>query len=90
MEKINMILGEKRNISIEISDSENVPFTITESTWKLKSKDINAVVDKGDGAVSDHIIRVTLEPKQKGEYFLEVIYNIANEILISRVEVDVK
>lgn len=89
LHSLDMILGERRQITLELiprnTDDEII---ISSANYLLICGDI--VESSGVPTVDGLELTVTVEPKKEGTYILEYHINIAGEIIIRRFYLYVK
>lgn len=88
IQPVEMFLGERRVVVVEVSSCDSEPFTIREPTYKFKRGDV--VESEGVPIVQDHELTMTLEPKNSGRYEVECRMSIGNEIIIRTLPVFVR
>lgn len=86
---MQIILGEKREITIHISSTKDQPFTIRNAKWNLINRNKGLVVESGACTVVDKNVSALIQPQVDGSYILEFSYEIANEILKATVKIEV-
>lgn len=87
-QSVNMLLGERRRIYVDISSSEE-EFVIRNPKFKLYEQDSKRLEDEGDCRLEIHTISVAIQPTVKDTYVLEFSMEIAEEIIIKKVLVNV-
>lgn len=86
---MQFILGEKREVKIQITSTKNDPFTIRNATFQLMKRGRGVLVE-GTCMVDEHEISAVVQPTEDGSQILEFTYEIANEILKANVPIEVK
>ena len=81
----DFILGEKKYIKFKATSCDGVPVVITNATFGL-TKD-GELVENGMCEVNGEEFMAFVEPKEKGDYILEVTYTIAPETRKVRVAI---
>lgn len=79
IQPIEIFLGERRVVTVEISSCDSEPFTIRDPTYKFKLGDF--VESEGVPIVQDHELTFILEPQRSGRYEVECRMEIGNEII---------
>lgn len=75
---IQFQLGEKKYVWFRVMSQIEQTVVITSATWELT--DGESVLDSGTCEVEDNnLVKVLLEPKQKGVFMLGVVYHIPPE-----------
>lgn len=88
LHSLDMILGEKRQITLELIPRNNDEIIISSANYLLICGDI--VESSGVPTIDGLELTVTVEPKKEGTYILEYHINIAGEIVIRRFYLYVK
>lgn len=88
MNYMDMILGEKRTISLIVTSLDDVPFSIKNALYQLKFGD--EVEDEGAAIIDEQSLIVNISPKTVGRYILEFTMQIADEIVIRRFRIYVR
>ena len=88
IQPIEMYLGERRVVVVEVSSCDPEPFTIRKPTYEFKRG--GEVEASGVPTLQDHELTITLEPKYSGMYTLECRMEIANEVIIRKLSVFVQ
>nr|DAZ57965.1 MAG TPA: hypothetical protein [Caudoviricetes sp.] len=79
---LNMNLGERRVITVEITACDGGSFDIANPTYALIFK--KEMVDSGVPLLEGHEMTVTVEPKIAGSYTLELKFEVASEIIVRK------
>lgn len=87
LQKLEMLAGERRRIYLEVSASDNAPFTIHNPSYEFCRYD--DIVETGGCELEDHTLIVLVNPTASGLYRLKYTYEIAGELLKEIVEVRV-
>lgn len=82
------ILGEKKEVKIKITSINNDPFTIRNPVYKLINEN-DEIETNGTCEVNESEVGVLIQPKEIGSYTLDFTYEIANEVLKSKVSITV-
>lgn len=85
---MDMILGEKRTISLLVTSLDEAPFSIKNASYQLKLGD--EVEDEGAAIIDEQSLIVNISPKMVGRYILEFVIQIADEIVIRRFRIYVR
>lgn len=85
---MDMILGEKRTISLLVTSLDEAPFSIKNASYRLKLGD--EVEDEGAAIIDEQSLIVNISPKMVGRYILEFVMQIADEIVIRRFRIYVR
>ena len=93
MDRVNLKLGEKRYVMIEVRSCNNQPFEVAKATYRLRC----GLTEEADGdceisQVNDKtvILMALIQPQAKGAtYELEFTYQIPPETLIYPVMIKV-
>lgn len=85
---MDMILGEKRTISLLVTSLDEAPFSIKNASYQLKLGD--EVEDEGAAIIDEQSLIVNISPKMVGRYILEFVMQIADEIVIRRFRIYVR
>lgn len=85
---MDMILGEKRTISLLVTSLDETPFSIKNASYQLKLGD--EVKDEGAAIIDEQSLIVNISPKMVGRYILEFVMQIADEIIIRRIRIYVR
>lgn len=85
---MDMILGEKRTISLLVTSLDETPFSIKNASYQLKLGD--EVEDEGAAIIDEQSLIVNISPKMVGRYILEFVMQIADEIVIRRFRIYVR
>lgn len=85
---MKFILGEKREVKINISSTTNDPFTIRNATCDL-IKRIRGTKRNVDCTIEGTEISTLIQLQEDGSYILEFTYEIANEILKANIPIEV-
>ena len=89
MNYTDMILGEKRTISLVVTSLDNDVFVITNASYRLKLGDV--VEDEGAALIEEERnLIVNVSPKNIGRYVLEFRMQIADEVVIRRFRIYVR
>lgn len=88
MNYMDMILGEKRTISLLVTSLDETPFSIKNASYQLKLGD--EVEDEGAAIIDEQSLIVNISPKMVGRYILEFVMQIADEIVIRRFRIYVR
>lgn len=88
MNELNMLLGERRRVTVAITVVGESRFTIREPAWALRRS--GRTVASGTPAVNGTSLICTIEPEQAGGYTLEFTFEIAGERLKKRLPVFVE
>lgn len=88
LHSLDMILGERRQITLELIPRNNDEIIISSANYLLIYGDI--VESSGVPTIDGLELTVTVEPKKEGTYILEYHINIAGEIIIRRFYLYVK
>lgn len=88
MNYMDMILGEKRTISLLVTSLDEAPFSIKNASYQLKLGD--EVEDEGAAIIDEQSLIVNISPKMVGRYILEFVMQIADEIVIRRFRIYVR
>ena len=88
MEFVEMHIGERRIITVEISSCDVESFVIRNPTYRLVYG--STVEDKGAPILQEHELTITVEPRRVGKYTLECTMDIADETIIPKIEVLVR
>lgn len=88
MNYMDMILGEKRTISLLVTSLNETPFSIKNASYQLKLGD--EVEDEGTAIIDEQSLIVNISPKMVGRYILEFVMQIADEIVIRRFRIYVR
>lgn len=88
MNYMDMILGEKRTISLLVTSLDEAPFSIKNASYQLKLGD--EVEDEGTAIIDEQSLIVNISPKMVGRYILEFVMQIADEIVIRRFRIYVR
>lgn len=88
MNYMDMILGEKRTISLLVTSLDETPFSIKNASYQLKFGD--EVEDEGAAIIDEQSLIVNISPKMVGRYILEFVMQIADEIVIRRFRIYVR
>lgn len=90
LHSLDMILGERRQITLELipRNTDDDEIIISSANYLLICGDI--VESSGVSTVDGLELTVTVEPKKEGTYILEYHINIAGEIIIRRFYLYVK
>lgn len=88
MNYMDMILGEKRTISLLVTSLDEAPFSIKNVSYQLKLGD--EVEDEGAAIIDEQSLIVNISPKMVGRYILEFVMQIADEIVIRRFRIYVR
>ena len=89
MDRVNLKLGEKRYVMIEVRSCNNQPFEIVKASYKLSTS--TEVEDSGEceiNQVDDKtvVLMALIQPRAKGTvYSLEFTYQISPETIMYRV-----
>jgi hypothetical protein len=87
---LQFILGEKREVTIHITSTDNQPFTIRNPTFNLIKRGSGTIEGSGLCKVYEKEISALVQPKTDGSFVLEFSYEIANEILKAVVPIEVR
>lgn len=88
MNYMDMILGEKRTISLLVTSLDEALFSIKNASYQLKLGD--EVEDEGAAIIDEQSLIVNISPKMAGRYILEFVMQIADEIVIRRFRIYVR
>ena len=88
LHSLDMILGERRQITLELIPRNNDEIIISSANYLLICGDI--VESSGVPTIDGLELTVTVEPKKEGTYILEYHINIAGEVIIRRFYLYVK
>lgn len=88
LHSLDMILGERRQITLELIPRNNDEIIISSANYLLVYGDI--VESSGVPTIDGLELTVTVEPKKEGTYILEYHINIAGEVIIRRFYLYVK
>ena len=87
---LNMELGERRHVGIEIRSTKKEEFEVSNGTYELKRCSDAEIEDTGEVNIMDSKrMDVLICPEMIGEYDLRFIYHIADEIFVDIVRVRV-
>ncbi len=89
---IPFILGERKNVFLEVALPDGQDFAVTDATYVLRSA--QEVEDQGPcdvirRDVGDYVLSALLEPKRPTNYVLTYTYRIGEEIRKAHVYVPV-
>ena len=84
---IKFLLGESRPLEFEITQKDNEPFVIRDSSYELY-KD-NVVVDSGNMEISDHILSYIFTPESRGFYLFKFTYTIVESTRAAQYHINV-
>ena len=84
---IKFLLGESRPLEFEITQKDNEPFVIRDSSYELY-KD-NVVVDSGNMEISDHILSYVFTPESRGFYLFKFTYTIGDSTRAAQYHINV-
>lgn len=82
-------LGERRHILVDIYNCKNSDFEIQEATYELIYNDTKEIEESGVCSVYEHRLDAVIEPKNQGEYTLEITYKVLDETLIEPIGIAV-
>lgn len=85
MQRIQFYAGEEKHIRLIVHATNNEPFVIRQARWELYCAGNSEA--SGDCVIDDHIIDAKVAPTRKTTYQLDVIYQVADETLIERIDV---
>ena len=81
------ILGEQKYIKFEATSCDGMPVVITGASYTLSEGE--NIVDSGICMIDGAEILALIEPKNLGDYILEVTYHVAPETRKVRVAIHV-
>lgn len=84
----SFILGEKKYLQFEIKSMINQKIVITDSSWTLYDSE-GKTVQSGSCDIDENTLQLLLQPDARGDYILEVSYDIPPEIRKVRCEINV-
>jgi len=82
------IQGEKKEVRIEVTSTQEDPFTIRNAIYELYDAK-GGTESNGDAMVSGGEVYAIIEPQCKGEYRLIYTYEIADERLKTAIHITV-
>lgn len=80
-------LGETRHVKLLIHSCKNDPFEVASASYSLTKKGEAEPEDEGAAVIYGHMLDMVITPKEKGYYNLQVVYHIADEVLIENIGV---
>ncbi len=86
MEKIIMVLGERREVTLEVEIDGSDTFELREASYSLTRN--GATVDSGTPLIDGHKLRLSVEPPEAGIYRLQVAFGIGTERIVRTVQID--
>lgn len=89
---MNFVLGEQKEVGIEIKNRKNKPFIIDNASYELKMFGRNIIESSGTATVDNESKEITaiINPLEKGTYILTFIYEVYQEILKAEVQIAVR
>lgn len=86
---MNFLLGETKEVRIEVVSTRNDSFTIQSATFTLTR--VGSVQPEAQGAatIDNADIYTLITPRSTGRYYLYFTYQIANETLKALVDLEV-
>lgn len=81
--------GEMREVGIRVINKAGDSFKIEAAEYFITKKDSSTEIERGVADIEEREIKTLFKGKEKGEYYLNFRYHIADEILISRVFIEV-
>ena len=84
-----MDYGESRHIKLMIHNCRGDEFEIVRAEYEFAMKGAEIPETSGLASIAEHVIDISVTPRQRGTYILKVTYHIADETLIDTVEVQV-
>ena len=85
---MQFLLGEKKEIRINIASIKDDPFTIRNATFELTKNGV--VIEYGSATVEGTEISMLIQPEENGYFKMIFTYDIANEILKASVPIEVR
>jgi hypothetical protein len=87
---MKFILGETKEVKIEVISTKDDPFTIRAGTYTLKRVRDGELESSGAATINGHEVAALVTPTQVGVYTLELSYEIASEKLKAQVGIEVR
>ena len=88
MKQLEIFLGERRKIWLEISSTDDTTFLIRNASYELKKH--RTVEDSGECTIDGYQVIALIQPQEKGQYQLIYSYEIGGEILKEDVTINVE
>lgn len=88
-QSVKFDLGEKRHIKMTVKPicGDDIPFIIRNAKWQLTL--YGDVVDSGECTVTDHELDLLICPNTAGDHVLKITYEIADEVWVDQIIVEV-
>ena len=89
-QSIKFDLGEKRHIRTQVKPvgGEEKSFIIRSARWELKKS--GNIVDSGDCTIIEHELDAVITPPSVDDYTLKLTYEIADEIWVDVIHIEVR
>ena len=87
MQKIRFDLGEDRHVRLLVHATNDEPFAVRSASWKLCYGGTEEA--SGQCMIDGHVIDVKISPEIRTTYYLIITYQVADETLIEKIEVEV-
>lgn len=88
MQCVQFYAGEDRHVCLMVHATNNEPFVIRSARWELYCAGVQEA--EGECMIDGNVIDAKIAPVKRATYRLDIIYQIADETLIERLEVSVK
>ena len=88
MQCVQFYAGEDRHVRLMVHAANNEPFVIRSARWELYCAGVQEA--EGECMIDGNVIDTKIAPVKRATYRLDIIYQIADETLIERLEVSVK
>lgn len=83
-------LRENKCVTAEVISRKADPFTIKKASFELQDASTGAVEAQGDATIQGHEITAAIAPKEAKMYKLYFIYEIADQVLVKSLIIDVE
>lgn len=88
MQSVQFYAGEDRHVRLMVHATNNEPFLIRSARWELYCA--GQMEAEGECMIEDHVLDAKIAPANKTNYRLDIIYQVADETLVERIEVAVR
>ncbi|MCM3789411.1 hypothetical protein M3221_13475 [Domibacillus indicus] len=87
---MKFILGERKEVKVNIISTSTAPFVIRNPVFTLYRNSNEEAVQTGECSINDKELTAVIQPPAKGLYTLMFTYEVANEILKAPVPINVE
>lgn len=85
MQRIQFRTGEDRHVRLLVHSTNGEPFTIHGASWELSY--VGKLEASGECEIDGHVIDAKIAPETRATYQLAIIYRVADETLVEKIEV---